>query len=202
MSPTRAGQPRHPANRLHPQVASLYEATAADMSKDEAKKLALLLLVATAVVRGAGSPDEQVAVDEIYASLGRAKSRSGTQAVFSYYRREANQGGWVKRVSAVLTPGGTSRPSAGDTGRSGATTRPPCANCGMKPRRGDMSVCKECALTNDYRECMECKRLFKPPNRKSRTAKCHACRGGSRRKPPSGTSVRTVSGGLPSLGKH
>jgi ribosomal protein L37E len=72
-------------------------------------------------------------------------------------------------------------------------TVPTCKRCHQNRRVAKLSLCKSCAHLAGYRKCSRCKGLFLPKN--SRHKMCKRCGEESK-------SIRTVSGGLPGLGKR
>jgi hypothetical protein len=77
-----------------------------------------------------------------------------------------------------------------------------CADCGKRPRYGKLKFCAKCALSHGWAKCTACTRMFEPEPAMGSTTRCYICVTQKRRKAGRGGSVRTVSGGLPSLGKH
>lgn len=75
-----------------------------------------------------------------------------------------------------------------------------CTECGAK-RPQDIPYCKSCAQERGYRKCRVCDNLF-AREVPLRGGVCASCRTYGRKKAPgSESSLRTLSGGLPSLGK-
>lgn len=75
----------------------------------------------------------------------------------------------------------------------GSRPRPKvCDDCG-KARAPGINLCQQCAEARGYRKCVSCSRLYLPTRKRQRS--CGQCS-------KSGSSVRAVSGGLPSLGKR
>ena len=70
---------------------------------------------------------------------------------------------------------------------------PTCERCHQNRRVAKLSLCKSCAHLAGYKKCTQCKGLFLPRN--SRHKMCKRCGDESK-------SIRTVSGGLPGLGKR
>lgn len=80
------------------------------------------------------------------------------------------------------------------TGRKTASAA--CKDCGNKPISG-FRLCGNCAKHRGQKVCVTCGAIFQPKKKQARLRQCYDCRykAGIRR-------FRTVSGGLPTLGKR
>ncbi len=84
------------------------------------------------------------------------------------------------------------------------TGKPTCADCGRGAPLKRSKWCSGCAMRHGWKQCSTCSRFFPPDPRNPLRRRCHRCRteqAGSGRQ-GSGSSIRTVSGGLPGLGKR
>lgn len=80
----------------------------------------------------------------------------------------------------------------------------PCADCGKHKRYAFFEFCKKCCA-KQLPTCTACNRFFKPNPKLKLTTRCAKCVVEKRRKSSRKTdslSVKTVSGGLPGLGKR
>ena len=83
--------------------------------------------------------------------------------------------------------------SSGEKGQKSQKPPPkPCVACGGT-RAKFLKLCNKCAEAKGYRKCVTCSHPYLPTRKRQRT--CGKCS-------TSGTSVWTVSGGLPSLGRR
>ena len=82
--------------------------------------------------------------------------------------------------------------------------KPMCKGCGRKAPVKGSSWCHACSLQHGWKACSSCSKLFLPPPGETRRRRCPKClkKGKALGRRGSGTSVYTVSGGLPSLGRH
>lgn len=101
---------------------------------------------------------------------------------------------WVQSLNEALVNGRCAN----------CSDKPVCASCAVLPPVKKTPYCRSCALHNGYNSCADCKKLFRADGRQSRRRRCQPCANKPRpaAKRGSGSSVRTVSGGLPSLGKR
>lgn len=76
-----------------------------------------------------------------------------------------------------------------------------CIKCEKGSRYGTLSYCRKCALKSGYAECTTCSIVFAPEPAMGSTTRCYKCVVEKRRTKGTNASVRTVSGGLPTLGK-
>lgn len=81
--------------------------------------------------------------------------------------------------------------------------KPMCSDCGLHQPVKKSPWCRGCSLQHGWRVCTSCSKLFAPEPKASRLRRCQKCvkRGAGGRR-GSGSSVHTVSGGLPTLGRR
>lgn len=78
----------------------------------------------------------------------------------------------------------------------------PCADCGVRDVNRAKKYCDECATRRGFLLCPKCQRMFHPVSRSTLQFRlCPKCAPKYVDQRQS-TSVRTVSGGLPTLGKR
>jgi hypothetical protein len=128
-----------------------------------------------------------------------------------------------RRVEAAVNPGDRQRPAGRRRESSGlANGAPPAASrTAPSPRRSrtakqvtasticrcgkrmlTRNMCESCLRAAGYRPCARCSRWFIPPSERSRRRTCPKCwTPASLGRRGQGSSVATVSGGLPSLGR-
>ena len=83
------------------------------------------------------------------------------------------------------------------------TRKKPCPDCGNGGRYDKEKYCGPCALKRGFQRCSACNKIFKPNARIKTITRCAECVL-SKRRASSGRnnkSVRTISAGLPGLGK-
>jgi Probable Zinc-ribbon domain len=133
-------------------------------------------------------PDWRAYIDDVVAwraYCGRCGSERFVKAVVSKLNKQG-QGRSQKRGKVK----GTAQAKPTEIGRCGT-----CQEITVLVQRHS---CARCLLAKGYLPCPTCGRLYRPePFDKRR--RCPKCRKRSR---PRSTSVRTVSGGLPTLGRR
>jgi hypothetical protein len=102
----------------------------------------------------------------------------------------------------VLVESHDARPSDGRC--KSCVDKPTCTSCGVRTPVKKLEWCMSCALRRGWRQCSGCSKVFKPPVEQPRRRRCAKCIekgiGGGKR--GGGSSIYTVSGGLPGSGRR
>lgn len=196
---------------LDPRLTGLFKTKSKGMSKKAASELAVRLLVATAMVLDQ-EPAADQAADRAVKKLARERGKDTADALrTSIEGRLATEQTLLGLVRDSLKP----RTRRGKQGTASRASGHRCARCGHRERDHNSSKCLVCFSCTSFvtrvpeRSNPRCRCTHRAKEHAGQTGRCQkqfcSCPGfrpATENQPDSSTSVRTVSGGLPTLGRR